>query len=310
MTLDKLLECGERSIYEERTQHSRIIGGQEAKVGEFPWQVSIQERNKHFCGGSILSEWWILSAAHCFYSGEFLPTELRVALGTNDLTNLPTELQVISVVWHKDFERLTMDSDIALLLLASPITFSGLTVPICMPPQPAPSRWHECWVAGWGMTNSVDKNSMTTDLMKVPMLIIDWEECSQIFPKLTQNMLCAAYENENESYDACQGDSGGPLVCNIKPGSKWYQVGIISWGRGCGQKGFPGIYTLLENYTLWIEKVAEVEGKPLNTRAIRAPVKKKLGERTQASKCPALGSPQDWLLPCLLSCTLLRALSN
>lgn len=63
-------ECGVRPLYDSRTQYSRIIGGQEAEVGEFPWQVSIQESNHHFCAGSILSEWWILTVAHCFYSQE------------------------------------------------------------------------------------------------------------------------------------------------------------------------------------------------------------------------------------------------
>lgn len=63
-----LPECGERPVFERGAQYSRIIGGMEAEVGEFPWQVSIQARNEHFCGGAIISEWWIVSAAHCFHS--------------------------------------------------------------------------------------------------------------------------------------------------------------------------------------------------------------------------------------------------
>lgn len=63
-------ECGTRPLYDSKTLHSRIIGGQEAEVGEFPWQVSIQEKRHHFCGGSILSEWWIITVAHCFYDEE------------------------------------------------------------------------------------------------------------------------------------------------------------------------------------------------------------------------------------------------
>ncbi|ERE90205.1 serine protease 55 [Cricetulus griseus] len=307
-TLGANIECGVRPLYDGKIRYSRIIGGQEAEVGEFPWQVSIQEKGHHFCGGSIISEWWILTVAHCFYSDEISPLDLIVIAGSSDLTTASMEIQVANIIRHKNFQRLTMDNDIALLKLATPIYFNDMTVPICLPLHPTPPSWHECWVAGWGVTNSDDKRSMKTDLMKAPMHIIDWKECTKVFPKLTTNMLCASYGNE--SYDACQGDSGGPLVCNTEPGNKWYQVGIISWGRSCGKRGSPGIYTLLSNYTLWIEKIAQIEGKPLDAKPKRAAVKKKMRGRNQSSKCPALGYPQSWLLSCLLPCVLLRALSN
>ncbi|XP_052047175.1 serine protease 55 [Apodemus sylvaticus] len=303
-----LFECGVRPLYDSRTRYSRIIGGQEAEVGEFPWQVSIQESKHHFCGGSILSEWWILTVAHCFYAQELSPIELRVRVGTNDLTTSLVELQVTTIIRHKDFKRYNMDNDIALLLLAEPLTFNDLTVPICLPLQPAPSSWHECWVAGWGITNSSDKESMSMDLLKVPMHITDWKECLQIFPSLTTNMLCASYDNG--SYDACQGDSGGPLVCNTEPGGRWYQVGIISWGKSCGRKGSPGIYTVLANYALWIKNITQIEGKPLDIKSQRVSVENKIKKNNQFSKCPALNFSQSWLLPWLLSFALLRALSN
>lgn len=83
------------------------------------------------------------------------PTDLSVVLGSNDLSSSSLEIKgITSIVLHKDFQRPTMDNDIALLLLDSPITFSGLKEPICMPRKPSPSVWHKCWVAGWGQTNS------------------------------------------------------------------------------------------------------------------------------------------------------------
>uniref|UniRef100_A0A8C5NX23 Serine protease 55 n=1 Tax=Jaculus jaculus TaxID=51337 RepID=A0A8C5NX23_JACJA len=300
--------CGERPMYDRRTQYSRIIGGLEAEVGEFPWQVSIQVNNVHLCGGAILSAWWILTAAHCFYPGKLSPTDLNVVVGTNDLTSPSLNIKkVTSIVMHKDFEKFTMDNDIALLLLGSPISSSDLEVPICMPPKTSPSKWHECWVAGWGLTNSDDKKSMKTDLMKAPMVITGWEECLKVFPSLTKNMLCAGYENE--SYDACQGDSGGPLACTTRPGSKWYQVGIISWGRSCGMKYTPGIYTVLANYILWIEKVTKMEGRPLGVR-MKVPANQRKLESTQASKCPLPSSLRCELLLGLLSLMILRSFSS
>nr|XP_054099538.1 serine protease 55 isoform X2 [Callithrix jacchus] len=227
-------------------------------------------------------------------------------LGTNDLTSSSMEIkEVASIIIHKDFKRANMDNDIALLLLASPIRLDGLKVPICLPTQPGPTTWSECWVAGWGQTDAADKNSMKTDLMKAPMVIMDWEECSKVFPKLTRNMLCAGYKNE--SYDACQGDSGGPLVCTPQPGAKWYQVGIISWGKSCGEKNTPGIYTSLANYNLWIEKVTQLEGRPFKVLNTRTSVKQKpIGSRV--SGVPEPGFPRSWLLLCSLSHVLFRAI--
>ncbi|KAF5923510.1 hypothetical protein HPG69_006681 [Diceros bicornis minor] len=292
-------KCGERPIFEGGAQYSRIIGGMEAEVGEFPWLVSIQARNNHFCGGTIMNEWWIVTAAHCLSSEELFPGDLSVVMGTNNLNSQSLEIKMVtSIVLHKDFARLTMDNDIALLLLDSPITFNGLKEPICVPRHFSLSAWHECWVAGWGQTQTDDENSMKAELMKVPMIIKDWEECLKEFPKLTRNMLCAGYKNE--SYDACQGDSGGPLVCTKGSGKKWYQLGIISWGRSCGKKNIPGIYTLLENYNFWVKKVSELEGRPFNAEKMRAPSKQK-PRHSQASESPKPGSPRFWLLLCLLS---------
>ena len=97
-----------------------------------------------------------------------------------------------------------------------------------------------------------------------------------------------------------QGDSGGPLVCTTESDKKWYQVGIVSWGRSCGQKNTPGVYTLLENYRPWIKKVTELEGRPYKAQIMRAPsLRKPMG--SQAPKSPEPGSPRLRLLLCLLS---------
>ncbi|KAM4836932.1 serine protease 55 isoform 2-T2 [Thomomys bottae] len=236
------------------------------------------------------------------------PVELSIILGTNDLISQSMEVkQIASIIVHMDFRRETMDNDIALLLLTSPIQFSHTVVPVCLPPQPLPANWHECWVAGWGQTKPGDKTSERNELMKAPMVIEDWNKCLAIFPKLTKNMLCAGYENT--SYDSCQGDSGGPLVCTAGPGSKWYQVGIISWGKSCGQKDIPGIYTLLANYNFWIRTLTQLEGKPLDTeKKISLPDQKQ--KNAPASGCLSAISPPRWIPLCLLLHLLLRGVAT
>lgn len=104
-----------------------------------------------------------------------------------------------------------------------------------------------------------------------------------------------------------QGDSGGPLVCTPEPGEKWYQVGIISWGKSCGEKNTPGIYTSLVNYNLWIEKVTQLEGRPFSAEKMRTSVKQKpMGSRV--SGVPEPGGLRSWLLLCPLSHVLFRAI--
>ena len=90
-----------------------------------------------------------------WFSASTRPTELRVVLGTNSLTSPSLEIEgVTTVILHKDFQRVNMDNDIALLMLEKPITFNELKQPICLPVQPGLSKWHNCWVAGWGQVKS------------------------------------------------------------------------------------------------------------------------------------------------------------
>uniref|UniRef100_A0A8D1CPV8 Peptidase S1 domain-containing protein n=1 Tax=Sus scrofa TaxID=9823 RepID=A0A8D1CPV8_PIG len=232
--------------------------------------------------------------------------ELRVVLGTNSLISPSLDIKgVTRIILHKDFQRSNMNNDIALLLLDTPIVFNNLKKPICMPKQPGPSTWHQCWVTGWGQIKTGTKEPMETELMKVPMTIVDWGKCLKQFPKLTKNMLCAGYQNE--SYDACQGDSGGPLACTTQSDKRWYQVGIISWGRSCGQKNTPGIYTSLENYTVWIKNVTEMEGRPYSVKKIRVSLKEK-PKSSRASQFLEPESPRFWLQLCLLLSMLLKAI--
>uniref|UniRef100_H0XAQ9 Serine protease 55 n=1 Tax=Otolemur garnettii TaxID=30611 RepID=H0XAQ9_OTOGA len=313
MDIKAEIVCGERPAFEEKVQYSRIIDGLEAEVGEFPWQVSIQARNEPFCGGAILNQWWILTAAHCLSQDFISPEELNVVVGTNDLTSSHVETKAVaSIIINKDFKKTNMDNDIALLLLVTPITFSDLKVPICLPTEHSPSKWHECWVAGWGQTEPGNTNSKTMELLKVPMIITDWEMCLKDFSKLTMN--CVLPQMGHLEWgslmpgDLClQGDSGGPLVCTPERGGKWYQVGIISWGRSCGKKNTSGIYTALANYHQWILKVTQVEGRPFHPEEMTGLSKLK-GAGSQASGPPEPCSLRLWFLLYLSSCVLFRAI--
>ncbi|XP_039384126.1 serine protease 55 [Mauremys reevesii] len=253
-------ECGLRPSYKpSMLKESKTVGGRGAVSSEFPWQVSIQTKEKHFCSGSIISSWWILSAAHCFTNE--LPPDLYVAFGAVDLESHQVEKKKLDrLILHEHFDSANMDNNIALILLDSPIEFSEQKMPICLPFIHDLQTWKGCWVAGWEAKVAGDKMKLTKRLKKMEMKLISKKQCSEWLPELTENMLCAGSAEGGK--DACQGDGGGPLVCTYGDVMKWFALGIVSWGEGCREKQHPGMYTFIFNYLEWIQAETAREGKP------------------------------------------------
>uniref|UniRef100_A0ABM5EJV3 Acrosin n=1 Tax=Pogona vitticeps TaxID=103695 RepID=A0ABM5EJV3_9SAUR len=241
---------------------ARIVGGKKAPPGKWPWVVSMQTSNFHFCGGSIIHPWWILSAAHCFTDRR---KNIRVAAGSNFLGQQNVTRWVRKIHLHPLYNPRTYDHDIALLLLEKPIPYSWYHSPLCLPDPsivPNENMWQSCFVAGWGLTKPGTKQGSYA-LLDVQVGLVDWMLCWRWLRSLTKNMLCAGYEQGGR--DACQGDSGGPLMCHPPGGGShqhWYQVGIVSWGRSCAAPQSPGVYTRVANYHSWLEQTAAHEHRP------------------------------------------------
>ncbi|XP_058144027.1 serine protease 52-like [Dasypus novemcinctus] len=253
------LRCGQRIHAKSLTPGiSHIVGGVPARLSDFPWQVAILHGGQHLCGGSILSEWWVLSASHCFQGRN--ASDLEVSYGEENLhlQNL-TRLKVASLIPHPRFNPWILDSDIALVLLKSPLSFSVRKSPICLSEVTDIHKWENCWVTGWGIT--VPMQAKSPVLRKVELKLVKWKKCSNSVFLLTKNMLCAM--DPEGGKDACQGDSGGPLVCQKKENKTiWYQLGIVSWGMGCGRQNKPGVYTKVSNFLSWIDTETALMGKP------------------------------------------------
>ncbi|NXT32621.1 PRS55 protease, partial [Pelecanoides urinatrix] len=206
-----------------------ITAGRYAQAGEFPWHVSIQGNGKHICGGTMISALWILTAAHCF--AEEVPPDLTVVVGGIDLNFPLEEHRPDSLILHENFDRISMENDIALIQLSSPIEFSNEKIPICLPFMDNVNTWQHCWVAGWGTTNTGEMLSGDPGshvLQKARMKLINREKCLQQMPLLMENMLCAQLEKGTRG--PCKVDIGGPLVCSYWNTMKWFQVGIVNWG--------------------------------------------------------------------------------
>ncbi|XP_078600937.1 trypsin-3-like [Branchiostoma floridae x Branchiostoma japonicum] len=240
--------CGVPAI-----QPNRIVGGEEAKPGSWPWQVSVRYYTSYPCGGSIIAPNWIVTAAHCF-GGDTnpKPKDWKIRVGSHyknkkDL-NQP-DLDVIKVIVHKQYNSRTVDNDIALMKLSSSITFDDYASPVCLPTVDAPDGTM-CYVTGWGDTKGTGSDDVLRQA-KVPVMSSKTCSSRSYYGGLvTHNMICAGYEQGG--VDACQGDNGGPLVCDYSSSGQWTLDGITSWGNGCAGEYKPGVYTRVSQYVSWI----------------------------------------------------------
>uniref|UniRef100_A0A3B4ZF45 Coagulation factor IX n=1 Tax=Stegastes partitus TaxID=144197 RepID=A0A3B4ZF45_9TELE len=233
----------------------RIVGGQEVVPGEIPWQVMCAG-SRLFCGGSILSERWIITAAHCLVEagGSF-----SIRVGEHNIhINEGTEqdYDVLEQHVHPRYNATVSlyNHDIALIYLKTSITFSTTVRPVCIGPKAFTEALVKgsspATVSGWGRTRFLGATASTLQKVEVPFT--DRTECKHSSSaRITSVMFCAGYYDEAK--DACQGDSGGPHTNSIH--DTWFLTGIVSWGEECAKEGKYGVYTRLSLYYRWINHV-------------------------------------------------------
>nr|XP_002188242.5 suppressor of tumorigenicity 14 protein [Taeniopygia guttata] len=238
---------------------TRIVGGEDARSGKWPWQASLQMGARgHVCGASVISNKWLISAAHCFLDSDSarysVPMGWRAYMGShtiNEKSNRVAMRSITRIIVHPQYDQSISDYDIALLEMETPVLFSELVQPICLPSTSRVFLYGTvCYVTGWG---AVKENShLAKTLQEARVRMINQSVCSKLYDDLiTSRMLCAG--NLNGGVDACQGDSGGPLACTGK-GNRWYLAGIVSWGEGCARRNRPGVYTRVAALYDWIRQ--------------------------------------------------------
>ena len=207
----------------------------------------------NICGGSIVSNRFIVTAAHC------IPENPRgsVALGAHEISiGGKKQITVARFQQHPSWNFPSkFDNDIAVLELDEEIKFSEFMSPICLPePSVCFTEGTPCVVTGWGLTSEHSTGYIDT-LQEVAVKLIDREKCRQYsgYKDLTDQMQCAGYESGGK--DACGGDSGGPLVCRSGKNGAWVLYGIVSWGYGCARPGNPGVYAFVPALVEWVKEV-------------------------------------------------------
>ncbi|XP_029282971.1 coagulation factor X [Cottoperca gobio] len=232
---------------------TRIVNGEDCPPGECPWQALLLDNDDiGFCGGTILNEYVILTAAHCMNYSLYI----YVKLGEFDvLVNHGNEAthQVETIITHNNYKSDTYHNDIALIKLATPIKFSRFILPACLPVQDFAEkvlmRQPYGMVSGFGRLGEGKQPS--TILQRLTMPFVDRFTCIESTQlRISTRMFCAGYDTIAK--DACQGDSGGPHVTSYR--NTFFITGIVSWGEGCAKAGKYGVYTQVSKYIRWIHE--------------------------------------------------------
>jgi len=278
-TISASCECGlaQRS--------SRIVGGVETEVNEYPWQARLLtqlQTGQQLCGGSLVSSQWVLTAAHCTQGEAGNPDNIAVYLGEHDQsTTVPTSVQfgVSQVINHPNYQlvgemRIPV-YDFSLLKLASPVDFAALPAirPICLPSDTSLDyAGLTATVTGFGATSYGGVGSDT--LLEAEVVVLSNADClsdnynysaalaavveagyGELLEQSLEQMMCAAFPGK----DACQGDSGGPLVTagsgdGVTSGQNYELIGVVSTGIGCADPSYPGVYARVTKQLEWINQ--------------------------------------------------------
>lgn len=232
------------SLIQASTPSPRIIGGTTAPANAWPWMASLlTAQNEFFCGGSLIGNRYVLTAAHCVESG--IENQIQVQLGTQDLAKPGQRFAVEQIYLTRSY--LNSDNfpepDIALLLLKDPTSITPIQPDLDNQLQLGDGD--NVNVVGWGSLDATPTTGSYPDqLQQVSLPLISRQSClanGGFYSDLTDNMFCAGLPEGGK--DSCFGDSGGPMM--YRQGNQWWQVGIVSWGAGCAEPKNPGVYTNL-----------------------------------------------------------------
>ncbi|XP_045213412.2 coagulation factor IX-like isoform X2 [Mercenaria mercenaria] len=242
--------CGRPAIQpreDHRRQHSAI--GRTALPHSWPWMVSLRINGSHTCGGAIIHEKWVLTAAHCFERNRHI-IEWTVAAGKinkEKAENVEQIRHVERIIVHSSY--MTTVNDIALVKLESPFTLNSYVSIVCLPKE-EPKQYQQGYATGWGEV--LDK-CCPGKLMQVMLPIMPRSWCiktNHLGDQVTEEVFCAGFGERG--LDTCQGSSGDPFV--VQESNVWFIYGISTYGSLCEAVKFLGVFTKVFSYVNWIRE--------------------------------------------------------
>jgi len=258
---DRLRTLGSKPYQEAVTAfltraEPKIVGGSIAPDHGFPWQVSLgvswigDPRDAHFCGGSVYSDRWIVTAAHCVV--DTTPEQIAVTAGTNRLASGSVRHNVNRIIVHQHYDAGTSDNDVAMLELFDALTLDETTRAIALleaaDEAATLTENRALTVSGWGATFEGGRAVEALRFAEVPFVPRDTCNRPLVYNgQITENMICAG--DLGGGIDSCQGDSGGPLAVI---GQTPRLAGIVSWGIGCARPNKVGVYTRVARFASWV----------------------------------------------------------
>jgi len=283
--LDVVCDAGEKTTPSSATsgcqcgrkKESRIVGGQDAEVNEWPWMVGMayayvssatgeEQQFKYMCGGTLIAEEWVVTAAHCFFdprNGEriIFEKDLRLWIGdhdksTIDETSISDTFGVAEIILHPTYNGTTFKDDIALMRLATKVNLNK-HAPACLPEEGETFTNQTAYAYGWGALNFSGPSPDILQEAELP--IVDFDDCKKFYGygniTVFDGMLCAGGYGKG----TCKGDSGGPLTFANSEG-RHVLVGATSWGIGC-HEGLPDVYADISFYrTTFIDATINSKG--------------------------------------------------
>lgn len=251
-----LFGCLTSAAVASKSVKPKIIGGVEAKAGDWPWMTAMVTRgrdafNGQACGASFIGKRYVLTASHCVEGAS--ANQLDVVVGIHDLNKEASQGQRIAVTniyMHENYSSpVELNNDIAVLELSREV--ENITPIKTMTDEILTkiSAGTELTVMGWG-NRSTTGTDYPNILHQVKVPLYDRAACKAAYPELTDEMICAGFTEGGK--DSCQGDSGGPLVVNYE--NEWYQIGVVSYGDGCAVAGKPGVYANVAKFEDWIKQ--------------------------------------------------------
>ncbi|XP_064088359.1 phenoloxidase-activating factor 2-like, partial [Macrobrachium nipponense] len=258
-------ECGVR--HSDDNQVTRIrpqLAKTTADFGEYPWQAVVFHRNFTFnCGATLISNQWLVTAAHCVSDRSNLKVRLgEWVVNDNQEPLQPRDFEVTRTVVHPNYNSYNLHNDIALMKLDSPVNYEYHINRVCVPraDQAPPAQGTRCFATGWGK-NAFDGQYQAT-LKQIDIPVVEQGKCQRLlrrtrlgkYFRLDDSFVCAGGEPNR---DVCKGDGGGPLVCQDPWTGNYFLYGITAWGISCGEDGVPGVYVNVQKFSNWIWQNAE-----------------------------------------------------